>query len=199
MFSSEQKLRNRSAPSPDDSAVKYTLDYLFLREELRFFFLFFRTSGISFFYLFPGFQVFFFILFHNSMRASELLAVTAGDELSPSLFLVRGRKRSRGYTVTIPITGVNRLAVDGMPASQRLFPWDYHTIWRAGKRSDIAVNVPGRKTQIVTHKGRYILANALQERGKSDEITSLLRHKSAKSKNYYIGVLPIKKGPETTS
>ena len=180
----------RSASSPLQAARNTTLNYLAISEQLPPITELISCNPAAVSVLFPGVRVVIQLLLLNSMRCQELLNVTAGDELKPSMFLVYGLKRSYSYSVHIPITSSNTLALSLLPSDARLFPFSYHSIWRAMSNAGLGLNVLSRVNRLVTHRSRYELAAKLVQLNERSKVTPLLRHKSKRTRNYYCGVLP---------
>lgn len=122
----------------------------------------------------------------NSMRISETLAIRRIDECSPSVFVVRGKKGSHSYTVRVPVSPINRTILDTFEPQQLLFPCNYHSLWRALVRVGMSQRVTGRINRVVTHIGRYSLAEKLERLNRRDDIQGCLHHKSSKSIEYYL-------------
>ena len=125
------------------------------------------------------------VLFYH-MRCTELLNVTKVDEIRDSLFLIPGLKRSHSYTIHLPISSCNRTALDSFSLDQPLFPFSYHTIWRKMSIAGMSLRVRSRINSIVTHRGRYDLAEKLERLNMREGITGCLHHKSKSSLNYYL-------------
>ncbi len=122
----------------------------------------------------------------NSMRISETLAIRRIDECSPSMFAVRGKKKSFSYTVQVPISPINRTALDSFEPQQLLFPCTYHALWAAMVRVGMSLRVTSRVNRIVTHRGRYSVAQKLAELNRREDIQGTLHHRSPKSTQYYL-------------
>lgn len=185
-----QHSRTCSAPSPFQASLNNTLDYLHLVNELPPIQNLVRCNPVPFSTLRPAAQAVILLVLYNSMRCQELLNIKVKDEVKPSLFLVHGLKKSHSYTVHIPITGHNRKLLDSCLGDLNLFPFDYHFIWRSMCRAGLPLSISTRVNRMVTHRARYELASKLELLNERSNITSLLRHKSKKTKSYYLGVLP---------
>lgn len=179
-----------SASSPLHSAGKSTMNYYDIRNSLPPVQEVVNCNPVPFQVMNPGVQVVVLLVLVNSMRCQELLNICVGDEIKPSLFLVHGLKRSYSYAISIPISPANRAALGGMNAQERLFPYTYHFVWRSMCRAGLGLSVVTRVNRVVTHRGRYDLAEKLNELNERSEITPLLHHKSKRSKQHYLGVLP---------
>lgn len=125
------------------------------------------------------------VLFYH-MRCTELLLLTKIDEIRPSLFLIQGLKKSHSYTVHIPLSPANRTALKSFDIYQPLFPFSYHTIWRKMKTAGMGLRVSSRVNSIVTHRGRFDLADKLERLNLRAGITGCLHHKSESSLSYYL-------------
>lgn len=128
------------------------------------------------------------VLFYH-MRCAECLDIKFKDMIKPSLFLVHGKKRSNDYTVHLPIGRCNEDLVRQGPGETLLFPFTYNSIWRGMVNAGMSIAVTSRVKRIVTHRARYELAAKLELLNERASITPLLRHKSEKSKEYYINVV----------
>jgi len=174
------------APAPLQTASNSTLNYLAVSN---------RLPGIGEVALCPegaekclcpGHRVVIQIILAYSMRSAELLRLTMRDMLKPTVFLVKGAKRSYAYTIMIPFSDDEMKALVKIGIDEPIFPFTYHQIWRGMKRAGMSVSVKGRINDIVTHRGRYDLADKMQELNLVSDIQGCLRHKSGKSKDYYL-------------
>jgi len=119
------------------------------------------------------------------MRVSECLDLCAKDEIKPTIFLVRAKKKGVNYTIHIPISDRNRNVLNVFIPGQRLFPFDYHYVWRSMVKAGMSLRVTTRVNRVVTHRGRFDLAGKLVQLNERDNITPLLHHRSKKSQQYY--------------
>lgn len=177
---------SRSVTSPLEVAVNSTLYYLSLAGQLPSVKSLVGGRENSEMVLFPGVRVVIQLILLYHMRVSECLDLCAKDEIKPTLFLVRAKKRGAAYSIHIPIDSRNRTALDGFSPGQRLFPFDYHYIWRSMVKAGMSLSVRTRVNRIVTHRGRYDLAEKLVILNERSNITPLLHHKSKKSMEYYL-------------
>jgi hypothetical protein len=184
---------NPSAPSPLVSACKYSLIYSAVNQLLPPVRDLCKVNEVPFGCMHPGVQVVVKLVLLNSMRCTELLLIRVKDEIKPTMFLARGLKRSSSYLVHIPIDPGSRSLLSSLPGSQALFPWTYIQVYRAMIAAGLALNIVSRVNQIVTHRGRYDLADKLQALNDLPSLQPLLHHKSAASASYYVGVLDRKK------
>ncbi len=122
----------------------------------------------------------------NNMRISECLNIKSNDEIKPSIFLVRAKKKGINYSIYIPISGSNRVLLDEQTTPFKLFPFTYHFIWYSMVKSGLSLRVSSRVNRVVTHRGRFDLAAKLEELNQRANITPLLHHKSKSSKKYYL-------------
>jgi hypothetical protein len=134
----------------------------------------------------PGIRVVLQLTFLYCSRISEILNINSDDELRPSLFLVKGKKRSADYTVHIPIDGVNRTAISSSAVPFKLFPFTYMQVYRAALRSGLSIAVEGRRNLAVTHRSRYELARSVSELNKVTSLQDILRHRSPASQGFYL-------------
>lgn len=181
-----QKLRNCSVPSPLDTGVKNTLDYYTIGNELPSVSSVVGSPEGQEMCLSPVMRAVLRLCISNSMRIGETLAIRRIDEVVPSKFLVKGQKRSASYTVWIPMSALNRKTLETFGPHQVLFPTSYHSIWRAMNRVGMSTRVTGRVNNIMTHIGRYSLADKLQKLNRTAEIQDALHHRSPKSTQYYL-------------
>lgn len=181
-----QKLRNRSVPSPLDAVVNSTLDYYTMGNELP---AVGDVVGCEIgpeLCLSPFIRAILRLCISNSMRIGETLAIRRIDEIAPSKFFIKGKKKSCSYTIHIPLSPCNRQALDLFKPRQLLFPCSYHTIWRNMCRVGMSYRVTSRVNSIKTHIGRYTLAEKLLELDRREEIQDALHHRSPKSTQYYL-------------
>jgi len=120
-----------------------------------------------------------------SMRASELLSIRLSDNVRGNVFLVRGKKRSRSYTIVIPGRWLCRPGRKDPRWQQFLFPFTYNSLYKWFCRTGVGGPRPGRKTNIRTHVNRYLMANAVLDIGDGDAASDALHHNSKRSLSYY--------------
>jgi integrase len=122
----------------------------------------------------------------NCMRASELLGLRLCDNIRGNIFLIRGKKRSRSYTITVPGKWLLRPKRNDPRWAQPLFPFDYNYLYKWYCRTGIGGPRTGRKTNIRTHASRYVTAANVVALGTSDNASDALHHNSKRSINFYI-------------
>lgn len=121
-----------------------------------------------------------------NMRVSELLSLTIGSMIKPSVFLVQALKHSFAYTVMIPLSPEETESLLVRGRDTKLFPYTYHSLWLAMKRTGLSWSVEFRANQIVTHKSRYDLAAKLSLLDRMNDIQGCLHHRSPASTDYYV-------------
>ena len=119
------------------------------------------------------------------MRITELLSITAGDELAPGSFLVRALKGGSDYSIFIPLSARNVTELKKFKPSQPLFPVTYHTCWRQIRSSGCSQRLRWRFNLSVTHSGRFNLADKLVKLNERARIGPLLHHRTLTSADYY--------------
>lgn len=178
--------RNSSATPPLQVACNTTLYYLELGSRLPSVKSMVGTSDNAEMVLNPGVRVVIQLVLMYHMRVSECLDVCARDEIKPTIFLIRAKKRGANYTIHIPVGDRNRTILDHFTPGQLLFPFSYHKIWRSMVAAGMSMRVTTRVNRIVTHRGRFDLAEKLVKLNETSNITPLLHHKSPKSMDYYL-------------
>jgi integrase len=175
-----------SAPSPLQHARKSTLYFLAIGNALPAVSSLVKCNDNSEHCLFPGVRVAIQLIILNHMRVGELTQVKKCDEIRPSMFFIKGIKRSHSYSIHIPIDSRNRAILDSMPFSQLLFPFTYQYIYRSMLSAGMSYRVRSRVNRVVTHIGRFDLADKLHLMNLRSSVSSLLRHKSKSSASYYL-------------
>jgi integrase len=127
----------------------------------------------------------------HSMRISELLELTVDDDLEQGRFIIKGRKRSRSYTVYIPelIPIVKELKTTAN--DRRVFRCDYKWIWEWCRRCGVGFTPEGHVNCARTHAHRYQTAERVSSRAGNTAAGDVLHHRSRSSVDYY---LPKKRG-----
>lgn len=180
------KPRYRSIPSPLLAARNTTLYYNSISTGLPTVSSIVGSEENSEMCLNPGVRLVIQLILMNHMRISELLELCPGDEIKPSMFLVRAKKKGYNYSIHIPIDERNRYILGRMHPSQCLFPFSYSFVWRGMVKAGMSLRVTTRVNRVVTHRGRFDLATKLNQLNEKENITPLLHHRSAKSKQYYL-------------
>ncbi len=183
---STNELNKLSASSPLQVACNTTLYYLSLGRRLPTVKSMVGVENNAEYVLFPGVRLVIQLVLLYHMRVSECLEICAKDEIKPTLFFIRAKKKGANYTIHIPIDDRNRTLLDRFAPDQRLFPLSYHRIWRSMVSSGMSMRVSTRVNRIVTHRGRFDLAEKMVKLNERANITPLLHHKSAKSLEYYL-------------
>lgn len=186
MTSGAALLRTISGPAPDISACKYPVDYNSTNALLPPLSTVIKAIPAAVGMLHPGLQVVIKLIILNAMRASECLGITARDQVKPSMFLVHGRKRSHDYLIHIPLSPASQAVLKQAPGKTPLFPWTYLQLYRAMVRVGCSQSVFSRVNDVVTHQGRYTLAEKLIALNEQDAVSPLLHHKAKSSAGYYI-------------
>lgn len=180
------KISTLSVPSPLNLGRNTTLFYLDVCNQLPSVRELVGSVDNSEMVLYPGVRACIQLVLMNHMRVSECLDIFAKDEIRPSLFLVRAKKNGFNYTIHIPIDGRNRKILSSMLPCTRLFPFSYHFVWYSMVKAGMGLSVSTRVNRVVTHRGRYDLAEKLVQLNEKENITPLLHHKSKKSKFFYL-------------
>lgn len=183
------KPRNCTVTAPDQLVGSESIVYLPVANQLPAIHSFVPCNKNAERYLNSGIRVVIQLVLMYHMRCAECLDIRYRDMYRPFMFFVGGKKSSRDYSIHIPLGHANLSTVLKYKDSTRLFPYAYNTIWRAMVNAGMSVGVTSRVNRIVTHRGRYDVADKLVELNKRASITPLLRHKSDKSKAHYVGVL----------
>lgn len=180
------KNRLRSVPSSLHLAGNTTLYYLSICNVLPSVRELVGSGENSETVLFPGVRLVIQLVLMNHMRISECLDICVQDEIKPSIFLVRAKKKGHNYSIHIPIDYRNRKVLNSLHPGAFLFPFSYHFVWRSMVKAGMSIRVSTRVNRIVTHRGRFDLAGKLIHLNQRENITPLLHHKSKKSKEFYI-------------
>lgn len=186
MASYPSAIRNSFASSPLQFARNTTLYYLSICNQLPSVKSLVGTHDNSEYTLYPGVRLVIQLVLMYHMRISECLDIRVKDEVKPTIFLVRARKRGVNYSIHIPIDDRNRAILLDSEPSKLLFPFSYHWVWRCMVRAGMSMRVTNRINRVVTHRGRFDLAGKLQQLNDISNITPLLHHKSSKTRDYYL-------------
>lgn len=173
------------APSPLQPACNSTLNYYRIKKCLPSISEIVNCNPLPVSCLNNAVYVVIQLVLLNSMRCSELLNITVNDLLKPSIFLVRGLKKSYSYSITIPMDRLNQKILSVMPKGTRLFPFTYTKVYRSMKAAGLGIDIPTRINQAVTHRSRYELASKLSLLNERENVTPLLHHKSPRTKEFY--------------
>lgn len=125
------------------------------------------------------------ILFYN-MRAAEYLRLTTADIVSKDKACVRGAKGSGAYIILLP--GVSsQFDISSAELSPRpLAACSYGNLYKACVRLGIGSRYISHRNISRTHVARHELARALQDKYRQTDLSDFLRHKSARSLQYYV-------------
>lgn len=129
---------------------------------------------------------FFLLLFEHNCRVSELLSLRPCDCLKGNLFLVRGKKRSRSFTITVPGLWLSRPSKKDGRWQVPIFTYTYDYLYKWSTRIGIGGTRPGRKTFVRTHTARYVVAQSVFEIAGEKAAGDCLRHNSRKSVSFYL-------------
>jgi len=126
------------------------------------------------------------LLARSGGRISEILGLRWADEVSPGIFLIRGSKKSRSYTIHFPASEWPQFQL--CKGHTHLFgSMDRTTVWRTFKKAGIFCTPPGNKKRAVTHSLRHEFAKAVQRIDNDPKIIQdSMRHNSIKSQEYYL-------------
>jgi len=126
------------------------------------------------------------LLARSGGRISEILGIMWQDEISPGVFLIRGSKKSRSYTIHFP--DEERLKFQLCKGHTHLFgSMDRTTVWRTFKKAGIFYTPPGNNNKAVTHSLRHAFARAVQRVDNDPKvIQDSMNHNSIKSQSYYL-------------
>ena len=188
----QSQYQTHSSPvsSPLHASGNTTLYYLSICNQLPSVKSLVGTTENSEYTLFPGVRLVIQLVLMYHMRISEVLDIRVKDEVKPTVFLVRARKRGVNYCIHIPVDSRNRSILLSCDPGQRLFPFSYHWVWRCMVRAGMSMRVTTRVNRVVTHRGRFDLAGKLQRLNDISNITPLLHHKSTKTRDYYLPGAP---------
>jgi hypothetical protein len=120
------------------------------------------------------------------LRISELLRAQQSDVLPFDVLHVHGAKGSRDCQVYIP--GVCSLMQESRKAFTCgcLWHYSYLNIWRAMRTAGFYHALKNHQNMVVTHYGRYRIANATATIHGLSSTSDVLRHRSKTSVMYYI-------------
>ena len=121
-----------------------------------------------------------------SMRIAELLNLTWADHLGNGQFIVRGLKKSRSYTVWLPVVEIPADVTAQCVRPGYVVQVGYKTVWAWCRRVGIGTTPHGRKTPARTHAHRYHTARAVMAVAGKRAAGETLHHRSQRSVESYI-------------
>jgi hypothetical protein len=126
------------------------------------------------------------VIISYSMRSVEYLRLTTDDVLQRDRVIVKGAKGSRSYSLILH--GVSKFAREAGHASltRSLSGLSYSHLYRACIKAQIGDRITGHCNVARTHIGRYQIANDGASRSARAVLGDCLRHRSAKTINYYV-------------
>lgn len=126
------------------------------------------------------------LLVCSGLRVSEVCTIDASRIVNDKQVVVRGAKGSGDRFVTLCCTsGLLEFKAPGWREFN--YHLDRHYVYRLCKKVGIYARILGNKNASVTHAGRHIFIDSLQESGLGvEEIQKVVGHKSQASTEHYL-------------
>lgn len=118
-------------------------------------------------------------------RIQELLNTTISDVLYPDRVLLKGLKKSSDYIIYLPDLSRQIDQWEHKNNMTMLFPVSYNKLYRSIVRAGIGKKINGSSNKKRLHIGRYDIINKLTGRVTDLNASSILRHRSRSSLQYY--------------
>lgn len=136
--------------------------------------------------LYPTISAVHLLLERSGGRISEILGIKWSDMIAPGVFVIKGSKKSRSYTIHFPEYDQKEWQL--CRSSEKIFgPLNRTTVWRVFKSAGIFYTPPGNKNRAVTHSLRHKFAKSVQQVYNDPKvIQDSMRHNSIKSQSHYL-------------
>lgn len=185
MLFSGSKSRLCFVPSSLLLASKSPLDYQALLDHLPAL----SDLGVSYnsdvYKLSPLVELILKLLVLYSCRVSELLSIKCSQIISGDRIVVSPSKNSRSYMIFVPSLSTVFNAENGFESDDYIFRITYSKVVSQLKRSGVGVTRAKSQNRKITHIGRYLLIDELEEKQLIEHGSDLLHHNSDKSLSYY--------------
>lgn len=122
----------------------------------------------------------------HCMRIRELLNIKSSDFIGDSRFVVRGLKKSRNYTVKLPVVQLSNPPKNDPRWDLPVVPYSYMQVWNFCRKNGYGLNRPGKRYVARTHAHRYETAQAVANIAGKSAASDVLHHNSKRSVDYYI-------------
>lgn len=134
----------------------------------------------------PALEVALKVLWTFNLRAGELLGLLASSILPGDRVAFLGSKRSGGGVLFLPGLSADFPPWTWTDSSLRIFPFSFWKLWHWAGLMGLAI--PGRrgKHQVVTHRSRHFVAQAVKKSLGEGAASDALRHKSRSSVAAYL-------------
>jgi hypothetical protein len=126
------------------------------------------------------------LLQSNNSRIGELLSITVRDYLGNGDYFVRGKKRSRSYTVHVGYTPSELLGFDPTSLNTKIFSVNYRKVYSYCLKHGVGLQLNNRKNVSRTHAFRHIRAKQVREIASVRDCSDVLRHNSPRSISHYL-------------
>ena len=126
------------------------------------------------------------LLQSNNSRIGELLSITVRDYLGNGDYFVRGKKRSRSYTVHVGYTPDELLGFNPTSKETKVFPVNYRRVYSYCLKHGVGLQLNNRKNVSRTHVFRHIRAKQVREIASVRDCSDVLRHNSPRSISHYL-------------
>ena len=129
------------------------------------------------------------ILFYaavNCCRISEILNIRASAFIGEDRYVVRALKRSRSYSVHLPLLHPYAVRCANMPADARVFALGYRWFWQWCERIGLGFTPAGNQNVARTHAHRYCTAAAVSTCESTTAASDVMHHNSRRSVLFYL-------------
>ena len=126
------------------------------------------------------------ILCLYNMRASEALSINIKNHIGAGRVVVKGLKGSGDYIVWIPYLHdiIDSHKLNGQDIA--ITNSTYRQLYDYLKQKGFDQNVGNKNTKACTHSSRYSTAGLVSQFVGRDSVTDILRHRSKRTKSYYL-------------
>ena len=124
--------------------------------------------------------------FLYNLRIAETLSLNVRCLIGCDRAVFSAVKGSRAGVLWLPGVDEQLLPHVGPGSSLPLFPVSYKKVWTQAKREGFNLAVPGHSNRAVTHISRYLTAAKVAAQFNTSTASDVLRHRSAKSVEYYL-------------
>jgi hypothetical protein len=119
-------------------------------------------------------------------RYQEIRNLLFSDHLSNGMYIVRGLKRSRDYSILLPGFEPQKEIPVGLIDTEIFYDVTYKRLYQLWREFGIRRKIDGKKNWKVLHAPRYATAEIVNEKEDKTSASDILRHNSKKTIDYYI-------------
>ena len=122
----------------------------------------------------------------NACRISEVLSITNFQVQPNGMAWTVGSKGSNSRLIYLGLLSSEAEELRSVNVAFKLFPWGYQHVYRACLAYGFAGSLPCHKHRVITHAGRYRLAQEIAQASREAVAGEVLGHKSKTAIEYYI-------------